>query len=681
MVCLRSRIYIGYSEETVLVVYDLISGSWSEIADSYPSAVLAADDEFIYVVGQTGLFKKLTPVANVWSPRTDTGLSGDQRFGGLEYQDGYLYHHVKDSNAFQRYRISSHTWEPLPDLPGNAMHGSTLTAGYYFAIIPTNMITGYHLSEGQWNDPIPTPVGYSDEALASDFNHVYIIGNSSGNPNMGQIDLNMHWMRTTQERIMLPAGMSVNVPLTFDGGELYGGTYTGNIVVYDGVRPFLRHRIPVDLNVFGDINLTVDPNSLHLEALPNTSDTATFTITSTGTDRLDIDSITSDNVLFTTDFAPTSLNTGENLVVTVTFSPLATGDNQGTLTISGNFPTRTVSLTGRGLIPTTLNMTPASITEILETDETSQRQILFENLGEVPLEASLTLAKGSAQSILVIGEEGFYLRGILEAMGIQVTLARRIENYTGSLDPHTFDGVILAVGDTIALDMPADGQQTLLDYVENGGGMMVFSQMSIAIQLGLFSILAEIMPLHGGNDACHNYTYRIQENHPVTQGLSDFTLASCDAFTTANQGTTLINTTFGPAVVANTPGLGRLLQFSAELDGNNRPLDNEDFETLFRNSLAWITSDWVSLPQHSVSVDPGASTMVAVNLDATGLDEGTYQKTMLIHSNDPTSPHSLPIQLTIFNQCALDPAFYSALPQWPQTATVLDLIPLAICAP
>jgi len=109
--------------------------------------------------------------------------------------------------------------------------------------------------------------------------------------------------------------------------------------------------------------MTVSPTSLAFGTVNlNTATSKAVTVTSSGSAALTINSVTGSGTGFTVSAGamPITLNQGQTATVTVLFDPATAGSFSGSVTISTNATTATVSLTGTGQAPVTPTLSSLS---------------------------------------------------------------------------------------------------------------------------------------------------------------------------------------------------------------------------------------------------------------------------------------------------------------------------------
>ncbi|MEJ2354685.1 MAG: choice-of-anchor D domain-containing protein, partial [candidate division WOR-3 bacterium] len=196
---------------------------------------------------------------------------------------------------------------------------------------------------------------------------------------------NPAWLLTELSSDTVPAGGSVNIEVTFDASQLFGGNYYANIIVSsnDPANPELK--IPAHLHVTGAPDISIPYDTLSYGIVFNGySATDTLIIENNGTDLLTVTNILSDNADYNADITNFSLNPGENRKVPVIFTPSSTGVITGTLSIESNDPdnpTSTVLLQGECMEPPDISVSPLSFSKSLETGETAIDTLTIYNNG------------------------------------------------------------------------------------------------------------------------------------------------------------------------------------------------------------------------------------------------------------------------------------------------------------
>ena len=193
------------------------------------------------------------------------------------------------------------------------------------------------------------------------------------------------WLSTHLSSDTVPAGGNVNIEVTFDASQLYGGNYYGNIIVSSNDPDSPKLEIPAHLHVTGAPDISIPDDTLSYGIVFNGySATDSLIVANNGTDLLTVTNILSYNADYSTDITNFNLNPGENRKLPVTFTPSSTGVITGTLSIESNDPdnpTSTVILQGECIEPPDISVSPLSFSKSLETGETTIDTLTIYNNG------------------------------------------------------------------------------------------------------------------------------------------------------------------------------------------------------------------------------------------------------------------------------------------------------------
>ncbi|HEX6943502.1 MAG TPA: choice-of-anchor D domain-containing protein, partial [Gemmatimonadaceae bacterium] len=244
-----------------------------------------------------------------------------------------------------------------------------------------------------------TPPSLYRELLTNQtFTQVLVIGNVTGKSDLTwtlSLQPAPGWLGVTPTSGTIPAGASSNVNVGFDATAMYGGTYDASIIVAsnDPVTPGVV--VPVRLHVTGVPDITVTPASLGYGSLfIGAVASRTLSVTNNGTDSLVVSSIASDEAAYTAVPATFALAPFGARDVVVSFAPTAPGALPGQLSIASNDPdegTVTVLLTGTGVVPPVIAVTPRALADTLTIGETSAHTIRVSNSGASNLEIDVVL--------------------------------------------------------------------------------------------------------------------------------------------------------------------------------------------------------------------------------------------------------------------------------------------------
>jgi len=172
--------------------------------------------------------------------------------------------------------------------------------------------------------------------------------------------------------------------VTLDATDLLGGTYISEVVVNtnDPLMPTIV--VPVSLVVVGVAEITTDVTSIDFgEVIIGNAPSLSFTISNPGTDSLFITNISSDLSQFGLDVTTITLPPPSgNVVVTVTFTPDAIADFNGTITIENNVNIVSIPVTGIGLGTPVITIDANTVETTLLAGDAGTATVLITNDGE-----------------------------------------------------------------------------------------------------------------------------------------------------------------------------------------------------------------------------------------------------------------------------------------------------------
>ncbi len=498
-----------------------------------------------------------------------------------------------------------------------------------------------------------------------------------------------HWISLEPSSAIVPAGTSYDFDIIFDATGLNGGDYFADIIVNSNDLDEPELIVPAYLHVTGAPNLVVSADSLEFGSLfIGATRVNTIVIENNGTDQLLISGIVSNHSDFQPDITNITLNPGENRVVTITFIPTTATLISGTLTLTSNDPGQpieTVYLSGEGLIPPDISVSPDFLDDSLFTNEITIDTLTINNVGgsdlyfdisisafdstststtlytlpEINLSANSLAIDSSISNEMVLKNTTVkpLSAALTDLSGITIGLFSSSGNYSiiisdlvargatvfyvwspitttvlDSLDVLAIDDMVLALSTTeidIIRTWTQAGNGLLLQGDDNGSmaklnNLLVGTGISESF-IGTYSegIFTDILP------------------HITTTGVSSIDGsgygASCTVVSPAQ--TIIFDNDARPHAAISQFGLGRVFavgnEFSSDYNfsvGDARLFANQVFD--------WLASvsDFLSVEPASGTVAAGSSLDIAVTVDATNLNGGNYYADVVVSSNDPDEP-------------------------------------------
>ena len=194
----------------------------------------------------------------------------------------------------------------------------------------------------------------------------------------------------------------------------------------------------------------------------------------------------------------------------------------------------------------------------------------------------------------------------------------------------------------------ADEQAAVQSWISKGGGLIVHGD-----EPGAAKVLTSMFGInYTGIYGTSGYTTNI-EPHYITQNVSTVYASSpVDSLMTTAPGYTIVyDPGNDPTIACSEYGAGRIVVMGDDylwdttlVVADNRVLANQAFDWLAIGGGI----DWLSEYPTEGNVTPGNYTNITVTFNATELEEGEYNATIIIESNDPDeSPQSIPVNLTV----------------------------------
>ncbi|MBM4130502.1 choice-of-anchor D domain-containing protein, partial [bacterium] len=497
------------------------------------------------------------------------------------------------------------------------------------------------------------------------------------------------WLQLKPAEGVVAAGASQDVTVTFDASNRCGGALAAGIAVAsnDPLTPTVT--VPAALDVLGESDITVSPTSLAFGArFLGAVVTDTLTVANDGCELLTIDGVTSDHAEFSVAPAgPFTLAPAARQRIVVTYAPATVGAVSGTLTVASDDPDEpviAVVLTGTGVKPPVITVTPDTLAVALAPGGATTRTLTIGNTGYSDLVWSAAVVAsgarkpyrlppppasparvpeaGSPVSTLpaerTLKELAVDLRdltgvrilwdqahGQVEPWGYYSTLvadlqARGAEVFV-NLAPFTPES-LAAVDIVWTLEMynPVAPPEVsaLAAWLLGGGGLLLEGDQS---NTSFNSLLAAAgAGITYGGDAASGTTTAIH-THETTVGIDELLLGG---------PMTGLSAVVAPAGLLAQDAYGQpALAWSQVLGGRVVALCDELFEDyvisyldnrLFGNQVFdWLAGpNWLQLDPAAGVVAAGATQDVLATFDAADLCGGALAAGLAVASNDPLRP-------------------------------------------
>jgi hypothetical protein len=219
-----------------------------------------------------------------------------------------------------------------------------------------------------------------------------------------------HWILPTSFSDTLTSFSSTQVPVHFFSTNMPAGIHHYTLLVGSNDPGNAQVAVPCTLTVVGDAQWVFDQNCLHFDStMIGAFDQKTLTVINSGCDSLIISSIVSSVNPIVPLFSSAVVLPHDTLWIPVTFTPLASGNYAGDLTLTSNLGVQTICLTGNGLPAPTLVVDQTQLTSSLVCDLIETQEITITNTGQAVLHYQLNPA--SASFIQTTGAAGSLFPG------------------------------------------------------------------------------------------------------------------------------------------------------------------------------------------------------------------------------------------------------------------------------
>ena len=224
---------------------------------------------------------------------------------------------------------------------------------------------------------------------------------------MGQVP----WLSCEPSSGVLSIGTSVDIEVTFDASNLTGGDYLTDIIILsnDPADPVVE--IPATLQVTDTPSFYPEKDTLDFgNVFIGYSDTLKLVIENKGSQDLLIFSAVTEPEEYTV-FPPyASVDPGGTETFTVTFTPMAVGDYDGTFLCTSNDPLveeYIIILRGRGVEPPVISVSPDSLVVEVLSGQTTTKPFIINNTGGSDLNFTITPGEGSHFALEFDGSDDY----------------------------------------------------------------------------------------------------------------------------------------------------------------------------------------------------------------------------------------------------------------------------------
>ena len=207
------------------------------------------------------------------------------------------------------------------------------------------------------------------------------------------------WLSADNTSGSITPGNYQDINVTFDPTGIYGGDYNGNIRLTSNDPQNSLVSLPVAMRVQGYPEYEISANQLSFgEVAVGYSDTKSITISNTGSDDLEVESISfTPEGVFTSNSSLSALSPGESTDIPVVFTPNTNDEFSASMDIQTNIGLVSIELNGQGYLPPIIGLSLENISSSLNYGQEEETELVISNSGDRSLTYEL-LINGSSRA-------------------------------------------------------------------------------------------------------------------------------------------------------------------------------------------------------------------------------------------------------------------------------------------
>ncbi|MCX6291246.1 MAG: PKD domain-containing protein, partial [Bacteroidetes bacterium] len=469
------------------------------------------------------------------------------------------------------------------------------------------------------------------------------------------------WIQTSPSSDTVTAGGSSVIQVTFSTTGLFAGVHTTNLILTtnDPLHPTVI--IPCTLTVSGSPSIALSKSCLNFgTVMQYTTTPDTLYIRNNGCDTLRVTSLSPSLPAYTvTPSGNLHIAPYDSAMIVVHFSSATTGTFNGNLVIHDNDRDTVVCLIAAVTPAPVISTVPDSFhVTISSCNDSITLPLMIYNTGGTNLTYSINgTGQGSPTdtSVLVIQETsawGLYMSGFIQARyGITPTV---ITSSQIAATDFSLYNVIFTVGDeSVTYYTNLSNNVTKFRNFVSSGGII---QYQMAMQGTDTVNLAGGARMIYGN--MQNQNTGLLLSHPILNGVTNpltGNYANHSYLDHLPSGTSVISETGTlslPTTVEYNYGSGTVIATGMTWEWLYQNSNNAGL--MLPNATSYAFSKihqgvpWITLSSTVDTILPGDSSLVYVTFISSGLSNGTYTTSLVIHSNDPLVPlDTIPCTLTV----------------------------------
>ncbi len=398
-------------------------------------------------------------------------------------------------------------------------------------------------------------------------------------------------------------------------GELGDGTGTGDRLIPVQVHFCCSNQ--------GEVSLSSNCVNSDTTVITGQSQ-QTFTISNIGCSNLIITNITSSNSVFTASPVNDTIAPWSSAQFTVTFAPTVIGNNTGTLTIFNNVHDTTMCLTGISVAAPFISLNPTSFNVTLACGDTSLSSIDISNSGAGNLSWNGVVTSYNTTSPTGYCSTNYTNNDCSSEDWMTNFSFNTIQNLNSGCNNNTGNYIyypattypafttLVQRGGTYAISMQQgggynEGFGVWIDYNRNGdygdAGEFVYASPSAGQSMFTGNITIPTNTALGRTRLRVRCAYNSTLN--ATQYCSNFSYGECEEY----------DITIGAQGISIIPPAGM--------------------------------------------VSPSGTQNATVKFDSRGMNAGTYNYSLIINSNDPNTPDTVPVTMNIVGTAHMSISLYN----------------------
>lgn len=537
------------------------------------------------------------------------------------------------------------------------------------------------LTSGQINQIMTQPPAGNESGLLAYWPFVQGAGNttldiSQGNHTGTVVNatwgIGQNWINLPSSSGLISPGDSSIIDVVFNASDLITGSYTAEIVIQSNDPLTPVSYIPVVLTVNGYPVISTSPACLEFDSIFQfAAQTDTLLIYNTGCDTLTVSGISHNVGPFNFDTAGFQIMPADTVFLIVSFNPALTGHFYDTLHVFNNDSNINICLHGYAISPPVVSYSPDSVQVSLTgcNDSVSVPFTIY-NTGDTTLSWDIVYPMNAGTALSFNGSGNY----VLMANSNQFDLTYLTMEAWVFSNNFSQNGFIFEKG-------PVNSQYSM--FFE--GSSFCFRTVNIYGSMHSFYLNSASIGLTNGSWHHVACTYDGANKKVYVDGVLKSTMAYSEQVRTGMSGEIIgaygatgshsyyfngnidevrvwnyakpaseIFQNYTRSLLGNEAGLVACWTFNEGSGGTANDISTGGHNGTITGA-AWITSgatvqDNILVDAYSGNIAASDSAVLTATFYRNNLQSGTYNRQIIIHSNDPLSPLDTISCTLIFNQ-------------------------------